>query len=200
MTIISSTFDADAEGWKATQKSSTEWRPTGGDPDGYLHWQDERTGHSIASYVAPKPFRGDLSEFLGGRLSFDLFDTGSGNNAKRGVLLIGANGVELYAEMDLPGSDWTHYAVRFTAGNWHLGSTSGTLATKDQIADVLDHVARFRIQADFGTGTDQGGLDNVTLASRDELARPVFGADGPMAETHPVAAHDALLHPTVALA
>ena len=51
-------------------RGSFEWRPKGGDPRGYIFWDDEASGQD-AYWQAPTKFEGDLSGFKRGALTFD---------------------------------------------------------------------------------------------------------------------------------
>lgn len=74
---VTSTFDDGADGWTATEPDEVAWAPAGGNPDGYLRFE-ELSG--VNTYIiAPPAFLGDWSALEGsGSLQYDhkIFSTG----------------------------------------------------------------------------------------------------------------------------
>src|SRR5207247_1783436 len=66
---LKSAFDIDAEGWTCVG-AAVEYRQSGGNPGGYL-FVDPFERDILSECTAPAQFRGDLSAFDGGTLSFD---------------------------------------------------------------------------------------------------------------------------------
>jgi hypothetical protein len=55
---VSTTFDADLDGWLVTGDNSTQWQATGGNPDGCLDVNDLATGQ-LNWAIAPSRYHGD---------------------------------------------------------------------------------------------------------------------------------------------
>ena len=80
-----------------------------------------------------------------------------------------------------PGTAWTQASISLGVdGGWHIGTIDGALATKKQIAAVLENATQLQIRAEHVSGSETGGLDNVTLSSRpspDHPSAAVFDDD-----------------------
>ncbi len=60
---------------------------------------------------------------------------------------------------------WTPYSVSLTPGSWHLDSLSGPLASQQDLELVLSNLTRLLIRAEYQSGLDTDGLDNVSFAN-----------------------------------
>ncbi|MEM8874938.1 MAG: PEP-CTERM sorting domain-containing protein [Planctomycetota bacterium] len=142
---ISSTFDTDLDGWSAlgfdvdvsviplgvdfTEVDNTTdmvHSATGGNPGGYAELTDAiEEPSSFAS--APAKFRGDLSAYVGGTLSFDyaLFDAGTPNSGISPLTVAvfsgdvdDLNALIWIGDAPTPGPDWNSFELAFdTADN-----------------------------------------------------------------------------------
>ncbi|MGZ5866976.1 MAG: laminin B domain-containing protein, partial [Xanthobacteraceae bacterium] len=54
-------------------------------------------------------------------------------------------------------------SLLLAAGAWHLNSQAGGLATATQLQLVLSDLTTLLIRAEYQTGADTDGLDNVAL-------------------------------------
>lgn len=163
MPRIASRFTNGLEGWKMEGDPSTfEQLDTGGNPGGRLHWIDGGQGQD-AYYSAGRKFLGDQSAFYGGKLSYDIYESGSTYAGVPDVELIGA-GLTLVRAVGQPGEDWTHFSVDLTAkARWFVGTLDGPKATAVQIKAVLGDLDQLLIRAEYVSGGEDGGLDNVVL-------------------------------------
>lgn len=163
--MITSTFDVNDDGWTAqVGEGEITYQATGGNPGGFLSIQDV----GPASYVVypPSKFKGDLSQFDGGLLSYDIIviypttplasvGSGFGRIQLEGG---GSNATFDYAPYpSVPSFDfWKTYYVPMTAEAWHT--------TPENWATVLSDVTNFHITFDLIPGEDTIGLDNFKLA------------------------------------
>jgi hypothetical protein len=165
-TSIISTFDANDEGWTAeTGEGAITYQSTGGNPGGYLSIQDIG-GSSYVVYPTSK-FKGNLSEFNGGLLSYDIIaiyptiqQTIIGSGFGR-MQLVGGG---LSATFDyapnppIPSpTQWLTYDVPMTAGAWNT--------TQENWEKILADVTYFDIALDLKPGEDTIGLDNFKINS-----------------------------------
>jgi Laminin B (Domain IV)/PEP-CTERM motif len=171
--IVYSAFDTDAEGWNAVSlnasnavvlTSNVTWNATGGNPDGHLSRTDPQSG-STFYFNAPTQFLGDMSAAFGGTLTYDFRRTaGTLFNAADVILVGGASPLTLVFDVAAqPTTNWTSFAVPFSAGQWRVGSLSGAFATPQQITEVLSALTALRIRGEYINGGETGRLDNVAL-------------------------------------
>jgi hypothetical protein len=174
---VSSTFDTDAEGWGVgnirsnlstapDQSNPPTYTATGGNPGGYISTTDTQ---DIVAFLAPSKFLGDDSAFLGGELTFDLQDLVPPDDAAYpAVVLYTSTGSISYTSIS-PGTTWTSFSIPLTAAGWTFypgGESNGTVPVTDaEFAAALAGVVNLAIEADWHTGDDITGLDNVVLAS-----------------------------------
>lgn len=170
---VTSTFDADAEGWQAQGdvQGTLTWAATGGNPGGHVLIDDLTTG-GVTYFVAPAAFRGDQSGALGSMLTFDLMQVypGRADPFDSSDVILQGNGLTL--AFDTTGNPtngaWTSYAVPLSAPGWKVSSLTGASATAEQFASVLSNLSALKIRAEYQTGPDVGHLDNVALVPEPE--------------------------------
>jgi hypothetical protein len=171
--IVYSNFDTSAEGWNAVSlnasnavvlTSNVTWNAAGGNPDGHLSRTDPQSG-STFYFNAPAQFLGDMSAAFGGTLTYDIRRTaGTLFNAADVIIVGGASPLTLvFDAATQPTTNWSSFAVPFSAGQWRVGSLSGAFATPQQIADVLSALTALRIRGEYINGSETGRLDNVAL-------------------------------------
>ena len=164
------------DGWNFEADGTSFGRiDMGGNPGGFLQVSDLGQG-GIIFFVAPGKFLGDRSAYYGGALSYDeqqsIGDRQTGGDLPE-VYLTG-NGISLYF---LPNSNnpavtpsWSSYnfALRASAG-WFDDSTS-LPASEAQMKSVLANLTSIEIRAEYSSGRDVDGLDNVVLTAVPEPA------------------------------
>lgn len=169
---ITSTFERTIEGWRVQgdaqgASSFPNYLAEGGNPGGHLEAVDDVQG-GVWYWSAPAQFTGDKSDYAGGELTFDLYQsTRSSQFNAQDVIL---DGPEMSLSYDVggedthPETDWTSYTVPLeTADGWTEGSTSGEAATDEQFESVLTDLQGLSIRGEYVTGSDKGYLDNPTL-------------------------------------
>ena len=184
-TSVSSTFDTDAEGWGVGDINSNistapdpnhppTYNSTGGNPGGYISTTDTE---NIVAFLAPSKFLGNDLGFIGGSLSFDLQDTVPSDGVPYpAVVLYSTLGFSISYTASPPGTSWTSYSIPLTAFGWTGypgGEQNGVVPVTDaEFASVMGSIANIAIEADWHTGDDNTGLDNVVLASGGTPAVP----------------------------
>jgi hypothetical protein len=182
MSVIS-TFDTDDEGWTGEAiKETITFQPAGGNPGGFLSIEDLYWAETAVTFP-PAKFKGDLSEFDGGYISYDLLlirqpttpiapntpiDGGFGR-----ITLSGAGNVTFdyihnlpFPTPSLPYTDyWTTYYVPLEAQFWKINDQD--YATQADWEKALSNVTNFDIILDIG-GQGILGLDNFKTTSAPE--------------------------------
>ena len=166
---VSSTFDTDTDGWfklpGSDSGSSVDWVSTGGNPDGYMRYNEVGSGF-VDFAAAPAKFLGDKSAYYGGTLSFDILTNTLSNPTNRSdqVKLIGG-GIELKYELDDPSP----------TGQWHARSidlieSAGWINTADnqapdlsEMLSVLGDLTALHLLTDYRNGSETPSYDNVVL-------------------------------------
>ncbi len=168
-TAAVSNFDTGVEGWIAQGDTATPltFSATGGQTGGYAWVEDSATG-GVMYFSAPAAFLGDQSAAYGFALTFDLLQryTGGANQfADEDVLLTGGGLTLAFDTAYNPTNNvWTSYSVLLseTAG-WRVGSLTGATATQAQMQTVLGNLTNLSIRAEYQTGGDTDGIDNVQM-------------------------------------
>lgn len=196
---ISSTFDSDVDGWSfIADVAEFRWQGTGGNPDGFLEAVDHVLGQ-IWYFNAADKFLGDKSAYSGGTLEFDLVQSEVNSQFDYEDIIIMGGGLTIVYDTALnPDTDWTHYSVSMdTSSDWRIDALAGTVATQQQIDQVLADITAIRIRGEFISGSDTGGLDNVILTAADSPVRLLDNATlGNLVSNHASLA-DALASATI---
>ncbi|MFZ6012130.1 MAG: laminin B domain-containing protein, partial [Bacteroidota bacterium] len=181
-TTVSSTFDADAEGWTVTYVDDSgpmtvNHNSSGGNPGGYV--SSIVTVTSDRYWKAPSKFLGNWAyRSYGETLTFDLQFSGTANahGASYGdVTIEGGNSRLVYTLPSYPGAGWTSFAVKLdNTTPWRWNSTGGQLATKNEIMSVLTNVTDLFILGNYSNSQPvASSLDNVVLPIKATIAPPV---------------------------
>ena len=180
---VSSTFNADAEGWGAVDgiygsygsagtAFSVTYSGSGGKPGGYISATDP--SDNTFAFEAPSAFLGNKSAYYGGSLKFDLKVNLNGVPVwDEGVeVVLASNSLTLTRDIGInPPADWTSYAFDLTESGWRVGGPGGALATQAEFQSVLGNLSRLRIIGEYGNGVaETTSLDNVGLVQVPELA------------------------------
>jgi len=188
--VITSTFDAGAEGWLVADGYSPqtqsvtavpEHRLVGGNGDGFI--TTAITWPTTAFFVAPGAFLGDRASSFGGSIEVDrrfvhpdsAADTMQVDYAVD-LTMTGLNGTITLAVDLAPVSltQWESFSIDLsTAGGWfHVGS--GVAATDAEIAGVLGSLDDLRVRGNVRDQFARVGIDNFSVV-------PAPGAAGLLA-------------------
>ncbi|MFZ5979161.1 MAG: hypothetical protein ACOYVF_00880 [Candidatus Zixiibacteriota bacterium] len=157
---IKSSFDTDAEEWVVVGEGGLYYRSNDGNPGGYIEFEDWEA--MPGGFLAPDKFKGNLSTYSGGTLSFDLkntVDNGGGVLSTYGIIRLTSG--TLYAEVNpvpYPSylTEWTTFSIPLTADEWGV--------TPAQWDSILVSVTEVQILMDpQGDFYDRSGLDNFTI-------------------------------------
>jgi hypothetical protein len=170
---ISSTFDANTEGWSfIADVREFDWIASGGNPGGYLEAVDFTTGE-VWYFVAPTKFLGDKTAYSGGTLQFDLKQSSTSSQFDSEDVVISGGGLTIVIDLaGNPDVDWTHYSIHLdTTSDWRIGTLSGAMATQAEIDAVLSNITNLHIRGEYVSGSDTGGIDNVVMSAADAPVR-----------------------------
>lgn len=156
---VVSTFDNDFDGW--TQTSGVSWQSPGGNPGGYLLFQDSGPANG-GQISAPATFHGDwLSTYgAGGSFSADysVFTAGQFQPFPMWVRITGSGGVigKNFAGDFSQSIPWSTMSVGLAQSNWAVlsGSWSGCLSS---VTDVTIYMPSAT------SGDEVTGIDNVKV-------------------------------------
>ena len=167
-TTVSSTFDADADGW-----AFGTWRGVGGNPQPVTYDAEAgliaKINHGFGEwgFIAPLKFLGDKSDLIGGSLSFDLSSVYSDYSGKRPlVVLSGANGLRMFSNWTPgPTSQLQNFKVGLTAANFYVGGdtvVTGPVSTA-VFETIMADIRQVQIYGDWTANIDTVKLDNVIM-------------------------------------
>ncbi len=168
---IISTFDADTEGWSklpgSDANSSVIWVETGGNPDGYMLYNE--VGAGFVDFVnAPAAFLGDLSAYYAGTLSFDIRTNTLSNptNFSWQVELHGG-GMTLGYQLSNPSpvNQWHHRNMVLTETAGWFNINTGLPPTQAEMLAVLSDVTALDLLTDYRNGPEQVSYDNVSVSA-----------------------------------
>ena len=169
---ISSDFETTIEGWRIqgdAQGGSTfpNHEDSGGNPGRCLSAVDDVQG-GVWYWVAPAQFTGGKAAYLGGQLTFDIYQNNRSSQFSARDVVISNGETDLVYDFggvdSHPETDWTSYTVPLAAGDgWTTGSISGEAATETQFETVFEDVTKLAIRGEYVSGPDTGYLDNPAL-------------------------------------
>lgn len=201
---IISDFNAGSDGWTAytlaDPTTTVAWSANSGNGgSGGLTLVEPANGANDY-FAAPAKFKGNLSAYYNGTVSFDLQLNLAPAGAEAAMIILSgfdANGSPLSIGYLPPSSAQYPVTSGFTTYTLNLNSTTAwavvnssdfttaTLATNTQIESVLSNVTDFRIMGDWSNLQDRDILDNVALQGVAAVPEPsqlsLFGIAGALA-------------------
>lgn len=189
---ITNTFTSTNEGWtffNGTFGSLTPgtFNASGGNPGGYISMSySSNTSIAVQSWIAPSAYLGNhVVKSFGMNFSFDLQQSATGTNSNtNGDVRIENGGTAIVFSLPVKPAvapAWSSYSLRLdeTQG-WRMNSTTGALATRAQITQVLSNITAIEIRGTYVTNaTYTSGLDNVILQERTLLTPPAIASFSP---------------------
>lgn len=190
---VSSTFDADADGWKYVDilgnAAYTDANILSGYPadvtyaSGAISAKDP-SGNTFF-FNAPAKFLGDKSAYYGGRLAFDVKvdQVDSPWTADSDVVLVSGSTVIVYDFADNPGTSFVSRTVPWTETGWRMNGNGGPAVTTETFQSVIANVTAMRILGEFIVSNSAAQfetttLDNVALAPVPEPSEAMLMALG----------------------
>ena len=164
-TLVAHDFDTSTHGWLVsgdTGPSEPQLHAAGGHPGGYISHVDEALGETWY-FRAPDSVLRALSAAEHGTLSYSLRQSADEPGVlDDDVIIVGRAGRLSFRFAASPGTDWTSFTVKFTAGTGWRWNWSAP-ASQEQIRSVLANPTSLEIRGEYQTGPDEGALDNVVL-------------------------------------
>ena len=173
---IRSNFDAGDEGWTVSdflsksnyQSESMSYQPSwavdGGHVGGHIVYADLE--HLSFFFSAPEPYRGDLSSYVGGALTYRI-KTNINDWTDDSYIVIASPSDYLYYELGgVPEVDrWVEISVPLDRAGWVSSQPSGEPADAQTFTEVLSNVTAFRIPGETALDlVESTGLDEVVLS------------------------------------
>lgn len=166
-TLVAHDFEGAAHGWLVsgdTGATGPQLHATGGNPGGYISYADEALGETWY-FLAPDSVLRMLSAAEHGTLSYSLKQSAEmAGIFEDDVVIIGPAGRLSYRFRTSPGTGWTPFSVKLSAGagwrfNWNMP------ASQEQIHNVLANPTSLEIRGEYHTGPDEGALDTFVLSA-----------------------------------
>ena len=170
---VLSDFSIGKDGWTTASVNPVTYVPNAvGNPSivgGRLHATEIPDG--IFVFVAPPKFRGDLTPYVGGRVTYSLADETHNVDPYVNLILHGANGLAIAYPTLAPTTTGRDYTIPLSSGGWVTGP-SFTPINDAQFQSVISNVQDFAINGDWtgdlGNGnfhTDVLDLGSVRMAA-----------------------------------
>jgi hypothetical protein len=183
---ITSTFDADSEGWGVLNDvQGFTWDGLIGNPAGAVRAQDIGSGN-VWYFAASGAYDGDRGSAYGRTLSWDLLGI-TGNHTsipnQADVMLAGAGmTVGIDVNVQPVNGAWTSWEVTIAAGGWRTVTNPvigqlGDVVSEAQIRAVLADLTGLYLRGEYtNTAGDRMALDNVRLEIGDDACAPDLAA------------------------
>jgi len=164
-TLVAHDFESPGHGWLVsgdTGQSEPQLHVAGGHPGGYISHVDEAVGETWY-FRAPQSVLSALPAAENGTLSYSLKQSADVPSVlDDDVILVGPAGRLSFRFATSPGTGWTTFTVKLTAGpGWRWNWSAP--ASQEQIRSVLANPTSLEIRGEYHTGPDEGALDNVVL-------------------------------------
>jgi gliding motility-associated-like protein len=176
---ITSTFNANAQGWTAPNANGgIVYSATGGNPGGLVSGRPfffvlgATTIYIPFNFVAPAAYLGNRSTYYGGTLRYDIQQSTTGApNQYAEVRIRNTSGVNLYYFPSTPNQPvappaWSTYSVVLNNANglWKTtNNPTGPLASEIQIQNVLSALDTLEIRGLYRDANTINRLDNVSF-------------------------------------
>jgi gliding motility-associated-like protein len=177
---ITSTFNANAEGWTTPNDADATitYSATGGNPGGLVAGSPFVINLGAGSiyvpfnFVAPIAYRGNRSAYYNGTLRYDIQQSSTGiPNQYAEVTIANSGGVTLYYFPSSPNQPpaapgWATYSVSLNnaSGFWKTtNSAAGLAATEIQLQNILTDLAALEIRGLYRDANTTNRLDNVSM-------------------------------------
>ena len=173
---ISSSFDADTEGWTVLDflsgsfyrelggTDTPSWEAEGGLEGGYIGFQD--VTHLAFFFNAPDQFLGDKSEYFGGSIQFAV-NTNFNDWPTDSFILLGGDNTILYLKFGLPPQteQWIEHTIDLNpTAEWYLDINQEEKPTEEKMRSVLANLEFLRISGEFAEDLkEKSQLDSVSL-------------------------------------
>lgn len=169
-----SDFDSGNEGWMIVNigtgpTPSLTYSSTNGAPNGTIYATDGTMGTGIFYFVGGPEFKGDLSAYYNGSLTFDLkmnAATGSFIPAPD-MIIVKSDGAQIVSSMPAsvhPNNSWKNFSLSLNEYYWNYTTTYGEPVTASDMMVYLSDVKEIYIRGDYKTSVETSWLDNVMIS------------------------------------
>ena len=172
-----STFSSNDEGWTLVSfgdlslnnfaiagNYAATYSATGGNPGGFIGTGDPDGGDT--TFSAPAFFLGNRTVAIGTAFTYDLMHSGA-NNYNATDLIFQGNGMRLLWQANpalAPTTSWLNVSVTLApSAQWHVNTSNGAVATMADFQNVFSNLNGIFIRAEYTSGGETDGLDNVHL-------------------------------------
>jgi alkaline phosphatase D len=164
-TLVAHDFESSSHGWLVsgdTGASAPRLHAAGGDPGGYISYEDEAVGETWY-FRAPDRVLRALAAAEHGTLSYSLTQSADVPGVlDDDIIIVGPAGRLSFRFATSPGTGWTPFSVKLTAeAGWRWNWNAP--ASQAQIRSVLANPTSLEIRGEYHTGPDEGALDSVVL-------------------------------------
>jgi hypothetical protein len=139
----------------------------GGNPGGYIEQTSDPDGGDF-TFSAPAAYLGNHGSSYGSAFTYDILYSATVNYQTTDLMLVGG-GTRLLWQSNpvlVPSGTWTSVsAVLAPSGQWHVGTTGGSLATVSDFVTVLSNLTGVYIRGEYAIGPDRTGIDNVQFSA-----------------------------------
>lgn len=172
VTLASSDFEMNAEGWQGTNTANgreTLTYKTGGASSnsvGYISVNETSGDGQVMYFAAPAKFLGDKRAAYHGLLRFNLKQSAADSSGPvRNFVYLGATNLLLaFGLYSTPGTNWASFEVPLNENVGWFNVTSNRLATQEDFCTVFRAVKKLWICAEYSTHNSDGSdLDDVVL-------------------------------------
>lgn len=166
VTVATSTFDADADGWTILgEAEGPTFHATGGKSGGYISATDPPGSSGTSYWRAPARFLGNQAQAFNGKLSYDIRDIGPGRTfADPDVSVQGGGLVLEYRQKKRPkGKAWAHFSVKLNGKKGWIDTSNGRKATSLQMQTALASLNALLVRGEYRSGPETLDIDNVLL-------------------------------------
>jgi hypothetical protein len=176
ITTITSTFTSSNDGWTVVgdaqgSNQQPNYQSTGGASDGFVSATDNTTGGTWY-WKAPEKYLGDRSLSYGLTLSFQLTQSSVTSQFENSDVILEGAGIKLtYKLQSHPNTTWTPYSVALNESADWVNAATGKAASHDNMIAVLGSMTALFIRGEYRDGSDSGGLDGVSLQTRDSVIK-----------------------------
>lgn len=150
--VAQSDFESGADGWTLISDGTLSWQNTGGNPGGWLRIDDNNTGGHIWA-IAPQKFQGNWNYLS--YVSVDLNIIFGPATETYEIQIQGPGGSAEFRSGIIPQADWQTFQVPLSEAAWTMISGNWQ--------DLIVNVQQLRVEAEFRTGDEACGIDNVKL-------------------------------------
>jgi hypothetical protein len=176
MHVLESNFESGNDGWTLGDFFNNsfgavpEYMNTGGVQGGYLQATDI---YGYNSFHAPSSWLGNQSAIYGGLLHISE-RVASADGMVQPLVVLASGAMRLQYTTNPPTNEWQEFVVPLLASaGWEVGLGNGEAsrpATEEELAAVLSDLTWLAINADWQTGDDLVGLDEVFVTTPEPSA------------------------------